>query len=221
MKKIFVLILLAAFPLAAVIAQKEKEKDKNEKNNGFKKENLFTGGSIALAFYNNTFLIGASPVFGVSLTNHVDLGLVVNYNYTSYRDYATFNDRLRLYQFGGGAFLKLYPIRFLFGQVQAEHNFITQKYIPAPGSADIAYKATISANSLLVGGGYCIGRMGKGNRPFYYLSVLFDVSGNTNSPYTDAYGRTIPIIRGGVQVPLFQKSIPPPRRRRYEPGPGV
>jgi hypothetical protein len=221
MKKIPALFLLAALPLASLYAQREKEKEKNEKNNGFKKENLFTGGSVSLAFYNNTFLVGASPVFGVSLTNHVDLGLVVNYNYTSYRDYLTFNDRLHQYLFGGGAFLKLYPVRFLFGQVQAEHNFITQKYIPASGSALAAFKNTTSANSLLVGGGYCTGRMGKGKRPFYYLSVLFDVSGNTNSPYTDAFGRTIPIIRGGIQVPLFQHEMPAPRRRRVGPAPNI
>ena len=59
------------------------------------KETLFTGGSVSLAFYNNTFLIGASPVFGSSVTNWLDAGLVVNYNYTSYRDYQVFDDRLR------------------------------------------------------------------------------------------------------------------------------
>ena len=57
---------------------------------------------------------------------------------------------------------------------------------------------------LFMSGTFLIGRYGTGGPPFFYLAVLFDVSGNANSPYTDGYGRTIPIIRGGIQVPLFQ-----------------
>lgn len=196
MKKI-ILSLLVLATTTFVFAQEEEEKEKP----AFK-ENLFTGGSVSLAFYNNTFLIGASPVFGVSLTNWADAGIVVNYNYTSYRDVTVFNDRLRQTVYGGGAFVKLYPVRFLFAQAQLEHNFIKQKYIPPGGGLTTTTKD--DASSFLIGGGYTTGRYGRGGGPFYYLAVLFDVSGNKNSPYTDAYGRTIPIIRAGFQVPLFQ-----------------
>lgn len=194
--KLIVICLLASFSSTIINAQDEEE------NKGFKKENLFTGGSVSLAFFNNTFLIGASPVFGYSLSNWADAGIVGNYNYTSYRDYNfVFNDKLRQTLYGGGAFLKLYPLRFLFAQAQVEHNFINQKLIRNTGGSE-SYK--IEANSVLMGGGYTTGRQGRGGQPHYYLSVLFDVSGNSNSPYTDAYGRTIPIIRAGLQVPLFQ-----------------
>lgn len=187
-------------------SQKEKEKDKEEKK-GFNKENLFTGGSVSLAFYNNTFLIGASPVFGYSLTNWIDAGIVVNYNYTSYRDYnGIINAKLRQYVYGGGGFLRIYPVRFLFAQAQAEHNFIKQKYTPPAGTPIDRAKA--DGSSFLVGGGYTTGRYGRGDGPFYYLSVMFDVSGNVNSPYTDGLGRSIPIIRGGIQIPLFQGGGP-------------
>jgi hypothetical protein len=198
MKKMILSLLVVTALNGFLFAQDKKE----EKEKGFKKENLFTGGSVSLAFYNNTFLVGANPVFGYSIARWVDAGIVVNYNYTSYRDVSQFNDRLRQKVYGGGIFMKLYPLRFLFAQAQAEHNFIRQKYIPPGGGATSA--ATDDANSLLIGGGYCTGREGKGGSPFYYLAVLFDVSGNSNSPYTDAFGRTIPIIRGGIQVPLFQ-----------------
>lgn len=191
------LFLVATIASLSAVAQKEEEKEKTPF-----KENLFTGGSISLAFYNNTFLVGGSPVFGYSLANWADAGVVVNYNYTSYRDVTVFDDRLRQTVYGGGAFVKLYPIRFLFAQAQVEHNFIKQKYIPPGGGANTSSKA--NANSFLIGGGYSTGRYGKGGQPFFYLAVLFDVSGDDNSPYTDAYGRTIPIIRGGVQIPLFQ-----------------
>lgn len=200
MKKIILSLLLPVLTTTFLFAQREKEKDEEKK--GFKKENLFAGGSVSLAFYNNTFLIGASPVFGYSLTKWVDAGIVVNYNYTSYRDVNIFDDRLRQKVYGGGAFLKLYPVRFLFAQAQYEHNYIRQKYIPPNGGATST--ATDDASSFLIGGGYTTGRYGRGGGPFYYLAILFDVSGNKNSPYTDAYGRTIPIIRGGIQIPLFQ-----------------
>ncbi len=196
MKKVFSAVV-SVLSFVAVLAQDDKEDQKKPF-----KENLFTGGSVSLAFYNNTFLIGASPVFGYSLTEWADAGIVVNYNYTSYRDVYTFDDRLRQKVYGGGGFVKLYPVRFLFAQAQAEHNFIRQKYLPPSGSATSV--ETRDATSYLIGGGYTSGREGRGGEPFYYLAILFDVSGNINSPYTDAYGRTIPIIRAGLQVPLFQ-----------------
>ena len=65
-------------------------------------------------------------------------------------------------------------------------------------------KDDLEAKSFLIGGGYTTGRMGRGGSPHYYLAILFDVLHEPGSPYTDAYGRSIPIIRGGVQIPLFQ-----------------
>lgn len=200
MKRIILSTVLLMTSFAFVFAQDKEEKEKTPF-----KETLFTGGSISLAFYNNTFLVGGSPVFGTSLTNWLDAGIVVNYNYTSYRDVQLFNDRLRQTVYGGGVFTKLYPVRFLFAQAQVEHNSIKQKYIP-PGTG-ISTTTKTDGNSVLIGGGYCTGRNGRGGQPFYYLAVLFDVSNDINSPYTDAYGRTIPIIRAGLQIPLFQKQM--------------
>lgn len=198
MKKLILSVLLLITALSSLMAQDDDEKEKRPF-----KENLFTGGSVSLAFYNNTFLIGGSPVFGYSLTNWADAGIVLNYNYTSYRDVTVYDDRLRQTQYGGGAFAKLYPVRFLFAQAQVEYNTIKQKYIPTAGGTTVKYPA-VNANSFLVGGGYTSGRYGRGGEPFYYLAVLFDVSGDKNSPYTDAGGRSIPIIRAGLQIPLFQ-----------------
>ena len=165
-------------------------------------ENLFTGGSVSFSFFGNTFLVGGSPVLGYSLTNWLDAGVVVNATYTSYRDYnGVLNDKLRQTLFGGGGFARLYPVRFLFVQGQIERNSIQQTFIPVAG---VKEKISVGASSTLIGGGYTSGRQGRGGRPFYYLAVMFDVGGDINSPYTDAYGRTIPIVRGGLQIPLFQ-----------------
>ena len=176
----------------------------NEKEPGDWKKNLFTGGSVSFGIFNNTFLIGANPVFGYSLTDFVDVALQVNYSYNSIRDYNdNFNNKLRQSTYGGGGWLRLYPVRSIFLQGQLEHNFIRQKSIPVLGPPEVR---SIDASSVLVGGGYTTGRWGKGGEPFYYLSVLFDVSGNLFSPYTDAFGRSVPLFRGGVQIPLFQEN---------------
>jgi len=192
--------LLANLVLFSTI--KAQDEDEEEKK-GFKKENLFTGGSISLAFYNNTFLIGGSPVFGYNLTKWLDAGLVINYNYASYRDVYLFDDRMRQSNWGGGGFVRLYPIKFLFAQAQAEHNWMQLKYI-YPNDSSPDEKTKFTGNSFLIGGGYCTGREPKSGQPFYYLSIMFDIGNDINSPYTDAYGRTIPIIRGGLQIPICQ-----------------
>lgn len=186
--------------LLTVLSLSAQYKDEDEKR-GFK-ENLFTGGSISLSFGSNRFLLGGSPVFGYSPASWVDVGLVANYNYTSYRDYAFSNDKLRQSVYGGGPFVRVYPVRFLFAQGQFEHNFIKQKYIPAGGGGSTTQR--FEANSFLVGGGFASGRYENSGQPFFYLAVLFDIAGDDYSPYTNAYNRAIPIVRGGVQVPLFQ-----------------
>jgi len=195
MKKIILSLLLLSATSTFLFGQDEEKK-------GFKKENLFTGGSVSLAFYNSTFLVGASPVFGYSVSRWLDAGLVANYNYTSYRDVYVFGDKRHQTVYGGGGFIKLYPVRFLFAQAQLEHNFIKEKQIYPAGVPSTTEK--FNANSFLIGGGYTTSRYAGSGQPFFYLAVLFDVSNDINSPYTDAYGRTIPIIRGGIQVPLFQ-----------------
>ena len=142
-------------------------------------------------------------MLGYSITNWADVGIVINYNYTVYRDYYVFDDRLKQNNFGGGPFVKLYPLRFIFAQAQFEYNFLKLKYIP-PNNSGLKQKDHLEAKSFLIGGGYTTGRMGRGGAPHYYLAILFDILNEPGSPYTDAYGRSMPIIRGGVQIPLFQ-----------------
>ena len=196
--------IIAILLIGSICSLTTKAQDEEEEKRGFRKEWLFTGGSVSLAFYSNTYILGASPVFGYSITNFADLGIVLNYNFTSYRDYQVFDDKLQQHNFGGGGFVKLYPVKFLFAQAQWEYNFMKFKYIP-PNNGTVQ-RDDSEAQSFLIGGGYTNGRQGRGGQPFFYMAILFDISNNPRSPYTDAYGRTIPIIRGGIQIPLFQKS---------------
>ena len=195
-------MLLCLLSIQVAVAQEEEEEATEKK--GFKKENFFTGGSISLSFFNNSFLIGGNPVFGYSLTRWADIGVVANYNYTSYRDYNVFDDKLRQTIYGGGFFTRLFPVRFLFAQAQIEHNWIRLKYIPPPNSGALSQTNRVSGSSILVGGGYTTGRDPDNKSAYGFLAVLFDISKSENSPYVDNANRAIPIIRAGINVPLFQ-----------------
>ncbi len=202
MKKIFVVALLAV----CVNAYSQDEGDeKKVENKGFKKEKLFTGGSVNAGFSSYSTVLGIAPQFGYSLTDWLDAGVTLNLNYTSQRNNA---DKLRQTVYGPGAFLRLFPVKFLFASAQYEYNIIHLKYVPASNSGYTQDKYNLNANSLLIGGGYAGGKE-KGNNTYYYLSVSWDILGDKNSPYVDRYGRSNPIIRAGYNIGLFQG------RRRY------
>jgi hypothetical protein len=205
MKKV---VLLSVSFLISVIVTNAQDEDK-----GFRKENLFTGGSITLSFFNGQTLLGANPVFGYKLADWADAGLAFNFLYSGARDYWEFNDKIRQTVYGPGVFTRLYPVSFLFVQGQFEHNFSTLKYIPAPGGSYLADKRTVGANSLLLGAGLAQGRQ-PGSNTFYYISVLFDVIKDINSPYVNVTYNPdnpsqqridmSPIIRAGMNIGLFQ-----------------
>ena len=208
MKRKGLLLALTAFIVCSVAAQ-----DNEGEGGGFKKENLFTGGSVTLSFFNGQTLLGANPVLGYKLSEWADAGLAFNFVYSGSRDYYEFNDKVRQTVKGPGVFARLYPVRFLFVQGQFERNFTTLKYIPAAGS--VAYSRDTrktDANSLLLGAGFAQGRE-QGSTSFFYISLLFDVLKNINSPYVNvnfpnnpgAQRVTMaPIIRAGVSIGLFQ-----------------
>ena len=205
MKKIFFSVALVVVS-AVLFAQGKEDEDK-----GFKKESLFTGGSVTLSFFNGSTIIGANPIFGYKLADFVDAGIVTNFISTSQRDYLEFDDKVKQTVYGGGIFTRLYPVNFLFLQGQFEHNFINLKYTPA-SSSYLPYKETKDVNSFLVGGGYCQGRQ-PGSNTFYYVAILFDVIKNENSPYVNVAVdpstnrtsvRAAPLIRAGFNIGLFE-----------------
>jgi len=204
MKQIIVSLVLACI-VTSVFAQKENE----EKQKGFKKENLFAGGSITASFYSGGTILGANPFFGYKLANPIDVGVAFNYTYMSARDYIDFNDKYNQNVLGPGVFTRIYPLRFLFLEGQFEHNFTNIKYTDGQG---VQYPTTHEdANSFLVGGGIAEGRR-PGSNTFFYISLLFDVLKNPNSPYVqnvyegNVLVRTdmIPILRAGINIALFQ-----------------
>ena len=198
-KKILSFIIVTTIFISSTNAQKNS--DDEESKSFFKKENLFTGGSVGVGFGNGTFSLGLGPYFGYSLNKYIDVAASFNYNYVSQRDP---NSSLKVRQsiLGPGAFVRLFPIRGLFAQAQYEYNFIQLKAIyGVPGYPNQVEKYKVQ--STLIGGGYASGRDGVGST-YYFFSILFDVANNELSPYRDNFGRKNPIIRTGVNIPLFQ-----------------
>jgi hypothetical protein len=195
-------ILIVAFSLFLWSASFAQEEEKDETRKGFKKENLFTGGNIALGFSNGAFQFGLGPYFGYSLNKFIDVAVSINYNYISQRDYYELGDKARQSVIGPGIFTRIYPVKFLFAHAQLEQNFIKFKYFPASNSSIAPFKETESVPSLLLGAGFASGR--GDSKSFYYISLMFDVLRNENSPYVDGTGRANPIIRAGYNIALFQ-----------------
>ncbi|MEO9023198.1 MAG: hypothetical protein ABI237_15515 [Ginsengibacter sp.] len=196
MKKAIVLLLL---PLCFHAKAQDQSENTEVKKGGFNKEKLFTGGSANIGFSNGATMLGITPQLGYSITDWADMGVTFNLNYISQRDYNS-PDKIRQTTYGPGAFVRLFPINFLFGTAQYEYNSIHQKLIS--GSLP-TQKGSMNVGSFLVGGGYAGGRE-KGRNTYYYLSVMWDVSGNRNSPYVDQFGRATPVIRAGYNIGLFQ-----------------
>lgn len=215
MKKIaIVLVLITGF--YAVKAQDEK-KSGDETKGKFKKENLFTGGGAIVSVGSYSTVLGASPVLGYSITKWLDAGVVFNFTYAASRavysngiSYVVSDDKSRQTDFGPGIFARVYPLKFLFVNMQVEQNFITDKTIYANGPT---IKDKYGATSLLLGIGYAGGRQGIGDM-YYYISIMGDFSGNKNSPYVgiSESGKAVitPIFKAGLQIPLFQG-----KRNRY------
>jgi len=205
MKKAIVLLLLPlCFYAKAQNAAQNADENTGVKK-GFQKDKLFTGGSLNLGFGDGSTQLGIAPQFGYSITNWADVGVTANWNYISQRDYNEYGDKLRQTTYGPGAFVRLFPLNFLFATAEYQFNLIHERYIPAPGSSSfVPYSGHTNANSLLIGAGYAGGRQ-PGSNTYYFLSITWDVLGDPNSPYVDGLGRSVPVIRAGYNIGLFQK----------------
>ncbi len=214
MKKMVMLMSFGFVLLSTVKAQTEKkvEEEQEIKEGGFKKENLFAGGNVALGLGSGNFSVGIGPYFGYSVNKYVDVAVGLSYSYFSQRDYYT-TQKLRQSVIGPSAFVRLYPVKFLFAHAQYEYNFIQYKQIYGNGIPDVVTK--INVPSFLIGPGFASGRDAN-NKTFYYISVLFDILKKSNSPYTDNQGRVTPVIRAGYNIALFQGKDGRNENRRTE-----
>ncbi len=208
MKKIIIAgcLFIAALP---VMAQHNRNhvntySDDESGGNGFRKENLFIGGSLNLGYSGYDFNVGGAPEIGYSLTKWLDAGVLVNLNYTSERPdpsgYYNDNVRQRNFTYGAGAFARLYPIRFLFFQVEPEFNRTNYSYEFFPSGP--SGSSQTDAASLLLGIGYGQRIVGRSN---FYIAILFDALSNPGSPYRDFNNVAIPVIKAGFDIYLHPR----------------
>ncbi len=170
----------------------------------FKKENLFTGGSLTFSILNNGLAFGINPHLGYSFTTWLDLALSMNFNHIGQRDVQFAGDKLRQVTYAPGAFIRIFPVHFLFLQAQYEKSWIRQRYVYPSGNSIPDEIIRLDAGSLLLGAGYS-GNRRPGSNSYFYFTVLYDVLENRNSPYVNSGGRAFPIFRAGVNIALFQR----------------
>ncbi len=198
MKQLFACCLFL-FGALSVSAQDEGE-DAIEPSKGFNPNKMFVGTALALGFTSGSFSIGANPEIGYSLTKWLDAGLGFNLNYYSISAEYNFGVQQNSFNYGGGPFLRIYPLPFLFVQGQYEYNWVnyTLKDQVNGGSEEF----TNSSSSMLIGIGYGSRFVGQSN---FYTALLFDVGGDKYSPYTDNYGSAYPFFRAGFNFYLGRK----------------
>ena len=169
----------------------------DDSESGFSQSKKYVGTSLNLGFSGRSFNIGLNPELGYSVSRWLDAGFAVNFNYYSENAYALSNTSFQNINYGAGVFARIWPVNFIFFQVQPEYNWISssQKNVTTQQTTRINY----SAESMLVGIGY--GTRMVGSR-LSYASFMIDVLQNPNSPYRDVNNDPIPIIRAGFGVYL-------------------
>lgn len=198
MKKIIFLISLLFFATIAFSQQKSKGSGK------FDIENLYLGGGINLGAGNRSFAVGLIPEVGYSITNWLDAGISVNLNYQTQKIIDPYTGsvfaKYRAFNYGGGPFVRLWPVDFLHVVIQPEINWTRATQVDVYSNQKTT--ATFKANSFLIGIGYGSRQIG---RQLSYFTLMIDLATDINSPYRDQYNHAQPVFRTGVGFYLRKK----------------
>ncbi len=162
----------------SVFAQSEEGDEK--KGSGFDKSRLFFGGTFGMSFGNQTF-INISPQVGYQFSQFFSAGAGVNFISSSFtvRDYNGNKLYKDSYSYAGlNIFGRVYPIPFLFAQVQPEYNYSWGKTKFYNGQPEIKLDGAF-VPVLLIGAGAAI-PAGKGR---LIAMLQYDVIGDVRSPY--------------------------------------
>ena len=166
----------------------------------FNREQLFIGSGLNLGFFNG-FIIGLNPEVGYSFNRYIDAGVSINFNYISQND-PNLPTTYRQTIYGGGPFLRIWPIDRFFIGGQYEYNTISYS---EKSNGIVQNRIRLNASSLLVGGGFGSRFIGQSQ---FFTSIMIDVMGDRNSPYVDGFNRQLPIFRTGFSFYLKQKKTP-------------
>lgn len=178
MKKIILAACLFTMFSAVAVAQDEPEEPKEK---GFDKSKLFIGGNFGLGFGNVSTLVNVSPQIGYRFNKYLAAGVGINFIYSSYKyNYQTTDEYKEQYGVAGlNVFGRVYPIQYVFLQVQPEANYTwgKQKFTNYDFEQKLDSKIV---PSLLGGVGAAIPTGGRG---YFLISANYDLLQNARSPY--------------------------------------
>jgi hypothetical protein len=177
-KSLLIAIVFLTTLSVATQAQYERDREREPKQ-GFDKSKLFFGGNFGLGFGGNSTLVNVSPQIGYRFNPYLAAGAGVTFLYSSYR-YRYYNPEYKEnYGVAGlNVFGRVYPIEYLFLQIQPEMNYNWGKFKFYDGSPDQKLKGKI-VPSLLGGAGAAIPAGGGA----FIVMVQYDLLQNTRSPY--------------------------------------
>jgi hypothetical protein len=201
MIKKLIFLMVGCWLLVAGYAQRQRipptytDRDEQDQPSGeFTPSRIFAGGSLALGLGSYSFNLGATPEVGYSFNDWLDAGLAVNINYQSIRADPNYNGniRQRSFNYGGGPFFRVYPLKFIFLQGQFEHNWMDYNLKDMNDNSTTSF--TTQSNSFLAGIGYSQRIVGQSN---FYTVLMIDLLTDKYSPYRDYNNAAIPILRAG------------------------
>jgi hypothetical protein len=193
MKKILV-VLLSSF-----VIQAEAQNNTIQTTKLMEPEKpLMIGGGLVLGGGTGSFQIGLNPELVKSYNDYIDLGLISNVYYSSFRttEISSTNAKFHKTQFGFGGFARVWPVSEFFLQIQPEYNWTWTKQTNLV--INESNKVNVSATSVLAGIGY--GR--RTENGFSYLSIMIDLVNSQQSPYGMGQLRPQPIFRAGFGLPI-------------------
>ncbi|MBN8838358.1 MAG: hypothetical protein J0I09_13935 [Sphingobacteriia bacterium] len=155
-----------------------------------------SGLGLGIGFSANSLAIGANPEVGYTVSQLIDVGMSFNINYYKYGNIDGYNTQQKSFNYGVGAFARIYPFDGFFLQALPEYNWINTKLDYTSGSS---VKYHQGAASLLVGVGF--GRRIIGQSSFY-TAIMVDVGSEIQSPYKNYDGSIIPVLRTGFNFYL-------------------
>lgn len=157
------------------------------------------GGGLVLGGGTGSFQIGLNPELVKSYNDYIDLGIITNIYYSSFRSVASYdgiNAKYHKTQFGLGGFARVWPVSEFFLQIQPEYNWTWSNQKDLVNG--ISRNVNVSATSVLAGIGY--GK--RTENGFSYMSIMIDLVNSQQSPYGMGQLRPQPIFRAGFGLPL-------------------
>lgn len=186
-RKYFLLGIFAFLMLTTVVAQNNRPmKARGPKPKIAWKDSIYYGGNVGLQFSTNGSLLDLSPNVGYKFNKVFSVGLQGIFTNLSIRNNA-YTYRYMLY--GGGAFIRVKPLNFLF--LQAEYDILS-----VPDNFSIVSSKRTIADVNLAGIGL---RNQMGENSCYYFLLMYEFVPTPNSPYTN--GPFGPLVyRGGFNI---------------------